>query len=440
MDLRLEEAARVVRRLRDAGFDAFLVGGCVRDLVMGREAKDYDVATSATPAQVLEIYPHGLTIGAQFGVVALVLPAGIVEVATFRSDGNYADGRHPEEVQYARSAREDVSRRDFTINGLLLDPLMPTIEAGLLDYVGGCADIERRVVRTIGKPEERFAEDRLRMLRAVRFAARFRFELDPAAAEAIRRLAPAIKEVSAERIRDEIVKILIEGEARRGFELLDGTGLLAQVLPEVKAMQGVKQPPEFHPEGDVWTHTLLMLESMRAPTPTLALGVLLHDVGKPPTFSIRDRIRFDEHERVGTVMTEDLLRRLRFSNQQTGQVMALVSNHMRFKDFPRMRRSTQLRFLRLEDFGEHLELHRLDCLSSHADLTNYEMARRIMEETPQEKVKPRPLVNGDDLIALGYQPGPEFKVMLQAVEDAQLEGTIGSREAGLELIKQRFPL
>ncbi len=440
MDLRLEDATGVVKRLRSAGFEAFLVGGCVRDLVMRREAKDYDVTTSAKPAQVLKIYLEGLTIGAQFGVVAVVLPSGIVEVATFRSDGNYTDGRHPVEVQYAGSAREDVSRRDFTINGLLLDPLAPTLEEGLLDYVGGLADIEGRVIRTIGKPEERFAEDRLRMLRAVRFAARFRFELDQAVAEAIRALASAIKEVSAERIRDEIVRILTEGEARRGFELLDETGLLAQVLPEVKAMQGVKQPPEFHPEGDVWTHTLIMLESMRSPTATLALGALLHDVGKPPTFSIRDRIRFDEHERVGTVMAEDILRRLRFSNQQIEQVMALVSNHMRFKDFPKMRRSTQLRFLRLEEFGEHLELHRLDCQSSHADLTNYEMARRIMEETPREQVKPRPLVNGDDLIALGYEPSPGFKTMLQAVEDAQLEGLIGSREAGLELIKQRFPL
>jgi poly(A) polymerase len=276
MDAKREAATDIVRRLRAERFQAYLVGGCVRDLVMGREPKDYDVSTDATPDQVVKLFPDSLTVGAQFGVVIVPRAEGNVEVATFRSDGRYTDGRHPSEVRYAKTPQEDVRRRDFTINGLLLDPL----EDQVLDYVGGQGDIRARRIRAIGDPIERFHEDRLRMLRAVRFAARFGFSLDAAALEAIRKLAPLIRDVSAERVRDEILKILTEGQARRGFELLDETGLLQEVLPEVKATQGVPQPPEFHPEGDVWVHTLLMLEGLRAPTPTLALGVLLHDVGK----------------------------------------------------------------------------------------------------------------------------------------------------------------
>ena len=349
-------------------------------------------------------------------------------------------------MRYAKSAEEDVRRRDFTINGLLYDPLASPAEGeglmrdGLLDYVGGLADIQGRRIRTIGDPTERLSEDRLRMLRAVRFAARFGFSLDPPALRAIRNLAAEIREVSVERVRDEIVKILTEGNARRGFELLDETGLLKEVLPEVKAMQGVAQPPEFHPEGDVWTHTLMMLGGLRNPTPTLALGVLLHDVGKPPTFSVRERIRFDNHVEVGARMAEAICGRLRLPSRETERVAELVRHHLRFKDFPEMRRSTQLRFLRLPGFDEHLELHRLDCLSSHRDLTNYELARRLLEETPPQEIKPAPLVRGDDLIARGYKPGPLFKTILRAVEDAQLEGRVHSREEALGLVAQQFPL
>lgn len=430
-----EAATEIVRRLRSEGYQAYLVGGCVRDLVMGREPKDYDVATDDTPDKVLKLYPESLTVGAQFGVVVVQREQANVEVATFRSDGRYSDGRHPSEVRFAKTPEEDVRRRDFTINGLLYDPL----EDKVLDYVGGQADIRGRRIRTIGDPVERFSEDRLRMLRAVRFAARFGFTLDPAALEAIRRLAPEIREVSAERVRDEILKILTEGRARRGFELLDETALLKEVLPEVKAMQGVAQPPEFHPEGDVWTHTLLMLEGLRAPRPTLALGVLLHDVGKPPTFSVRERIRFDNHVEVGAAMAEAICGRLRLSSRETERVVELVRHHLRFKDFPRMRRSTQLRFLRMEGFREHLELHRLDCLASHGELGNYELARRMLEETPAEEIKPKPLVRGDDLIAQGYTPGPLFKKILQAVEDAQLEGRIHSRDDALRMVAEQFP-
>ncbi len=435
MDAKRQAATDIVRRLREEGFQAYLVGGCVRDVVMGREPKDYDVATDAEPNEVLKLFPNSLTVGAQFGVVVVPRPAGNVEVATFRSDGRYADGRHPTEVRYAKTPQEDVRRRDFTLNGLLYDPIRNRV----LDYVGGKADIRGRRVRTIGDPLERFTEDRLRMLRAVRFAARFGFTLDPAALEAIRKLASQIRDVSAERVRDEVVKLLTEGQARRGFELLDETGLLKEVLPEVKAMQGVQQPPEFHPEGDVWIHTLLMLEGMRNPTPTLALGVLLHDVGKPPTFTVRERIRFDNHVEVGTKMAEAISARLRLSSHETEQVAELVRHHLRFKDFPRMRRSTQMRFLRLEGFEEHLELHRLDCLASHGDLSNYELARRMLEETPPEEIKPAPLVRGEDLIAQGYKPGPLFKKILQAIEDAQLEGRIHTRDQALRLVGELFP-
>jgi len=435
-DPKRQAATEIVRKLRAKGFDAYLVGGCVRDLVMGREPKDYDVSTDATPGEVVKLFPGSLTVGAQFGVVVVPREEGPVEVATFRSDGRYADGRHPVEVRFAKTAKEDVRRRDFTINGLLYDP----VRRQVIDHVGGRADLRARRIRTIGDPVERFQEDRLRMLRAVRFTARFDFVLDPAALEAIRQLAPLIHDVSAERVRDEIVKILTEGRARRGFELLDETGLLAEVLPEVKAMQGVEQPPEFHPEGDVWVHTLMMLEGLGAPSATLALGVLLHDVGKPPTFTVRERIRFDNHVEVGAKMAEAVCDRLRLPGRETERVVELVRHHLRFKDFPKMRRSTQMRFLRMEGFEEHLELHRLDCRASHGDLTNYELARRMLEETPVEEIKPPPLLRGDDLIAQGYTPGPLFKKILQAVEDAQLEGILRTREDALTLLSERFPL
>lgn len=435
-DPKRQAATEIVRKLRAKGFDAYLVGGCVRDLVMGRAPKDYDVSTDATPGQVVKLFPGSLTVGAQFGVVVVPREEGPVEVATFRSDGRYADGRHPVEVRFAKTAEEDVRRRDFTINGLLYDPERDKV----LDYVGGQADLRARRIRTIGDPVERFQEDRLRMLRAVRFTARFNFALDAAALKAIRNLAPLIHDVSAERVRDEIVKILTEGQARRGFELLDETGLLAEVLPEIKAMQGVEQPPEFHPEGDVWVHTLMMLEGLRAPSATLALGVLLHDVGKPPTFTIRERIRFDNHVEVGARMAEAICSRLRLPSRETERVAELVQHHLRFKDFPKMRRSTQMRFLRMEGFEEHLELHRLDCLASHGDLTNYELARRLLEETPEEQIKPAALVRGDDLIAQGYTPGPLFKKILQTVEDAQLEGKLQTREDALRLVTEQFPL
>jgi poly(A) polymerase len=363
-----------------------------------------------------------------------------VEVATFRSDVGYSDGRHPDQVVYATSPQEDVQRRDFTINGLLLDP-----ETGeVLDFVGGRDDLRDGIIRAIGRPEARFREDKLRMLRAVRFAARFGYAIEPETMRAIQKLAPEINQVSAERLRDELTKLLTEGAARRGFELLDETGLLRHLLPEISRMKGVEQPAQFHPEGDVWIHTLLMLEGLPPrSSPTLAWGVLLHDVGKPPTFAPpsgpNGRIRFDRHVEVGTRLAEEICERLRFSNDDTAQIASLVANHLRFKDVPQMKRSTLKRFVRLERFAEHMELHRLDCSSSHRNLENYEFMRRFLAETPPEEVHPVRLLTGDDLIGLGLRPGPKFRAILDAAEDAQLEGKICTHDDALIWLRKRYP-
>jgi poly(A) polymerase len=446
-----QSATEIVRILRDRGYQAYLVGGCVRDLLLGREPDDYDVATDATPEEVMRLFPRTWAVGAQFGVVLVPVDnekqvlrfaqddkaLGVVEVATFRSDGLYTDGRHPDQVTYTRDAREDVQRRDFTINGLLLDPLSNEV----LDYVGGRADLRAGIIRTIGQPERRFAEDKLRMLRAVRFAARFGYQIDPETFEAIRRLRSQIHLVSRERVRDELVKMLTEGHARRAFELLDQTGLLKEVLPEVDRMHGVQQPPQFHPEGDVWVHTLLLLEGLpEKASPTLAMGGLLHDVGKPPTFRVApDRIRFDGHVEVGVKMAEEICHRLRFSKHDTEQVARLVANHMRFADVREMKPATLKRFFRLPRFEEHLELHRLDCLASHRDLTMYNFVREQLARIPAEQIRPKPLLTGDDLIAMGYAPGPRFKQILAALEDAQLEGRLRNANEAREFVRREFP-
>jgi len=458
-------ATNIVRELRSRGFQAYLAGGCVRDTLLGLPPTDYDVATDATPAEVMRIFPETYAVGAQFGVVLVPLrtptqakeswvghpeprppeaPApsehpNYVEVATFRNDGTYTDGRHPDRVSYSKDPMEDVQRRDFTINGLLMDPLDSN---RVLDFVGGRDDLKAGIIRAIGDPERRFAEDKLRMLRAVRFAARFGYAIEPATFAAIKDMAPGIQQVSRERVRDELTKMLTEGHARRAFELLDATGLLRQVLPEVDRMKGVEQPAEFHPEGDVWIHTLLLLEKLPPGcSRALAWGALLHDVGKPPTFRVApDRIRFDRHVEVGTRMAEEICRRLHFSNEDTRQIVALVANHMRFADAERMKESTLKRFLRLPGFDEHLELHRIDCLSSHGNLALYNFVRERVQHTPEEEIRPAPLVNGEDLIALGYHPGPRFRDILSAVEDAQLEGALHTREDALAFVRRDFPL
>ena len=456
-----KHAERIIRTLRDHGHQAYLVGGCVRDILLGREPTDYDVTTDATPDEVMRIFPETYAVGAQFGVVLVPEPssvsvnsvstvvatsdlnhansarAGSVEVATFRSDIGYSDGRHPDRVRFSKSAQEDVARRDFTINGLLLDPVTNEV----LDFVGGQKDLRSKIIRTIGDPELRFAEDKLRMLRAVRFAARFDYAIEPQTFGAIQKLAAGIHQVSRERVRDELTKMLIEGHARQAFLLLDQTGLLQEVLPEISAMKGVEQPPEFHPEGDVFVHTLLLLQELPHPCPpTLAWGALLHDVGKPSTFRVApDRIRFDGHVDVGVKMAEDICRRLRFSNHDTEQILALIANHMRFAQTPRMKESTFKRFVRMPRFEEHLELHRLDCRASHGDLSSYQFTRERIASIPQEAIRPIPLVSGDDLIAAGYEPGPRFKEILSLVEDAQLEGRLPSKESAMEYVRQTFP-
>ena len=440
---RAQHATQIVQELRAAGYSAYLAGGCVRDLILGREPTDYDVATSASPQEVMRIFPQTYAVGAQFGVVLVPIRRDTadgqrdnyaIEVATFRSDGLYSDGRHPDQVQFSKDAQTDVQRRDFTINGLLLDPVSKEV----FDYVGGRGDLERGIIRTIGDPRQRFAEDKLRMLRAVRFAARFGYAIEATTLAEIQAQAAQIHQVSRERIRDEILKMLTEGRAKRAFELLDETRLLEQVLPEIKRMQGVQQPPQFHPEGDVWVHTLLLLEGLQPNcSKTLALGVLLHDVGKPPTFRVApDRIRFDQHAEVGTKMAQEICRRFRLSNDETEQVCGLVANHMRFGDVQRMKPSTLKRFLRLPEFQEHLELHRLYCLSSHRDLSLYDYAQKQLSIMPAEQIRPKPLITGNDLIEAGYKPSPEFKKLLTAVEDAQLDGSINSREEALALVSK----
>ncbi len=450
-------ATSIVQTLRQRGFQAYLVGGCVRDLLLGREPKDYDVATNATPEQVMGIFPETYGVGAQFGVVLVPVPerdvAGnvstessskshTVEVATFRSDIGYSDGRHPDEVRFSRDPREDVARRDFTINGMLLDPVSAQTPGEVLDYVGGRKDLEAGIIRSIGDPEQRFGEDKLRMLRAVRFAARFEYTIEPATFAAMQKLAGQIVVVSRERVRDELTRMLTEGHARRAFLLLDEGGLLKQVLPEISAMKGVEQPAEFHPEGDVFVHTLLLLDNLPTPCPlTLAWGALLHDVGKPSTFRVApDRIRFDGHVEVGVKMAEEICRRLRFSNDDTEQILALVDNHMRFGHVSRMKESTLKRFLRMPRFDEHLALHRADSLASHRNLSTYEFIRQKRLEIPPEKMRPAPLVTGDDLIAAGHVPGPKFREILGAVEDAQLEGRLPSRDVALEFVRREFPV
>lgn len=446
-----EHATSIVETLHESGFHAYLVGGCVRDLLLNREPKDYDVATSATPRQVMDIFPETYAVGAQFGVVLVPQlekstrnesgassQSDAVEVATFRSDVGYSDGRHPDEVCFSSDPREDVARRDFTINGMLLDPLTGEV----LDYVGGRDDLKAGIIRTIGDPERRFAEDKLRMLRAVRFAARFEYEIEPATFAAIQRLAHEIEVVSRERVRDELTRMLIESHGRRAFLLLDQSDLLQHVLPEISVMKGVAQPPQYHPEGDVFVHTLLLLENLPHPCPlTLAWGALLHDVGKPATFRMApDRIRFDGHVEVGVKIAEQICTRLRFSNDDAAQILALVENHMRFGHVMRMKESTLKRFFRMPAFDEHLALHRADSLASHCNLSTYELVRQKLDSIPPEIMRPSPLVSGNDLIAAGHVPGPKFKEILSAVEDAQLEGRLSSRDAALEFVRTEFPL
>jgi poly(A) polymerase len=447
-------ALHVARHLELLGHQAYFAGGCVRDMLLGREPEDFDVATSATPETVQAAFTRTESVGAHFGVVLVIDAAEnasriVTEVATFRSDGAYSDGRRPDAVRFSTDPREDVVRRDFSINGMLLDALR--FERGdrlvdcVLDFVGGVSDLADGIVRAIGDPHVRFTEDKLRMLRAVRFAARLDFTIAERTMAAIRELAPEIHAVSAERVRDELTRVLTEGAARRGFELLDESGLLQQVLPEVVRMKGVEQPPQYHPEGDVWIHTLMLLEHLpRDSSPTLAWGMLLHDVGKPATFTPPDpskpgdRIRFNGHVEVGMAIARVILNRLRFSNEDCTQIIALIQHHMQFGDVMKMKQSTLKRFLRLPKFDEHMALHRADVQSSNKNLQLYDYAAAQLEELGHAQIKPQLLVTGEDLIAAGYKPGRQFREMLTVAEDAQLEGDVTTKDEAMRLLAKRF--
>jgi tRNA nucleotidyltransferase/poly(A) polymerase len=433
----MESTARAIAQcLRSAGHVAYFAGGSVRDLVRGQVPKDIDIATDAKPEVVQKLFPRTYAVGAHFGVIVVLEDRFQFEVATFRSDGVYLDGRRPVEVHFA-TAEEDAARRDFTINGMFFDPEKNEV----IDYVGGKADLDRQLVRAIGDPAQRFAEDRLRMLRAVRFATVLGFEIDPATWNAIVANAVSIKEISAERIREELMKIFLSPNRGRGWDLLDASGLMKTILPELEEMKGCEQPPQFHPEGDVFKHTRIML-GMLPPevSPPLVLSVLFHDIGKPPTATVDEdgRIRFNGHDRIGAEMTERIMERLRFSRAEIDATVEAVRQHMVFKDVPNMRVAKLKRFMARPTFTDELELHRVDCASSHAMMDNYEFLLAKKEEFANEPIIPPPLVRGDDLISLGMKPGPKFGEILEAVETRQLEGALKDREEALEWVKAEY--
>jgi poly(A) polymerase len=433
-----EASARdIVQRLQSAGFEAMYAGGCVRDMLRGVPPHDYDIATSARPEQVQALFRRTVAVGAQFGVISVMINSGDFQVATFRSDGAYSDGRHPESVHFS-NAEEDARRRDFTVNGLFYDP----VREQLRDYVGGRADLEAKILRAIGDPEARFAEDRLRMLRAVRFAAVLGFEIEPATWAAVQKHAASIEEVSAERIRDELLKTLHSPARVRGLDLLDQSGLLNQILPEMEALKGCEQPPQFHPEGDVWVHTRLMLSLLPEEVSTpLLFAVLLHDIAKPATFSLdpaEGRIRFNGHDKLGAEMASEILTRLRFPKKEIEASVECIAQHMAFKDVQQMRVSRLKRFLARPTMQDELILHRVDCAGSNQDFSNYDFLVSKIEEFSQEPLIPPPLVTGRDLLTMGLEAGPGFKEILDAVQSRQLEGTLTGREEALAWVRDTY--
>ncbi|MCY4383572.1 MAG: CCA tRNA nucleotidyltransferase [Nitrospinae bacterium] len=430
-----DAAIRIIQTLEASGHRALLAGGCVRDALLGVQPKDWDIATDAAPEAVQGRFEKTVAVGAQFGVVRVRVGDQEFEVAQFREDGPYSDGRHPDAVR-SSDEKGDANRRDFTINGMFYD----VSNHELLDYVGGRRDLDAGVIRAIGEPGLRFGEDHLRMMRAVRFSARFGFSLDPATAAAIEANAGRIGKISPERIRDELTTILTRENADAAFAMLDSSGLLEHVLPEVAAMRGVAQPPEFHPEGDVWTHVLAMLRIERSASPTLAWGILLHDAGKPATYAVTDRIRFNGHDKVGAQMSADICERLRMPRAQASRIHELVANHMRFMHVEKMREARLKRFLREPYFEELLELHRIDCLASHGNLRTHEFCARKLGELHEEALRPLRLLDGHGLMAMGYPPGPGLGEILAAIEDEQLEGRISTREEAREFARRNFPV
>ncbi len=429
-------ALYVVKTLRSHGYEAYFVGGCVRNMLMNIPPGDIDVATSARPPAIIELFPHTVPVGAKFGVVIVIHEDIHIEVATFRSEQDYGDYRHPRSVTYA-TAEKDAGRRDFTINALFYDPL----EKRVIDFVDGKKDIEKGIVRAVGDPEQRFTEDALRMLRGVRFAARFKFSIEHDTLAAIKNHANLIMHISADRIREECIKMFTAPHAGHALRLLDETTLLEKILPEVADMKGVQQPRAFHPEGDVFEHTVRAMNYLDNPSPSLAFAVLLHDVGKPKTFRKADRIRFDSHDKVGAEIADLICRRLNFSTRDRKRIVSLISRHMKFLNLDSMRESTLKKFLAGDTIEEDLELHRVDCLASHGDLSNYDYCVDKLEELQQEEeeILPPPLLNGNDLIAMGYTPGPLFGDILQAVTEEQLEGNLISEDEAREWVREQFP-
>ncbi|MBI3317151.1 MAG: CCA tRNA nucleotidyltransferase [Candidatus Omnitrophica bacterium] len=427
-------ATSIAERLHQNGHTAYFAGGCVRDQIMNREAHDFDIATTATPDIVEKIFPKVVPVGRQFGVMIVVEEGIPFEVATFRSEAAYLDGRHPSKVIFSRP-EEDARRRDFTVNGLFYDPFARKV----VDFVGGQEDIQRKVIRAIGHPEERFEEDKLRLLRAIRFSANLGFEIEEKTWKSLKAHAAKITQVSPERIREELVKIFTRPGAGNGFLLLSESGLMKEVLPEIEAMKGVQQQPDFHPEGDVFIHTKMLLDRLQHPSATLALSALLHDVGKPKTFAVREgKITFYEHAPLGAAMAREILKRLRFSNQETDSICESVANHMKFADVQRMRSGKLKQFVSRPNFQEELELHKVDCQSSHGMLDHYEFLKKKLVEFAHEDLKPKPLVNGNDLIALGMKPGPAMKPLLEEIYELQLEGKFKSQEEALRWVRGRL--
>lgn len=427
-------AFKIAEALRQKGHTAYFAGGCVRDHLMQKPAQDIDIATTAHPEQVEALFPKTVPVGKQFGVILVIEGDRPYEVATFRTEGGYVDGRHPGQISFS-VPEEDAKRRDFTINGLFYDPFAGKV----IDYVGGVEDLKKGLIRAIGRPEERFDEDKLRLLRAIRFASSLGFEIEAGTWEAVRKFAPKISQVSPERIRDEIVKILTRPGAARGLELLSSSGLLKEILPEVEKMKGCEQQPDYHPEGDVFVHTKLLLEKLSDPTPVLALSALFHDVGKPVTFQVKDgKIRFYEHAPIGARMTKTIMKRLRFSNDEIEQVSECVANHMKFADVRKMRSGKLKQFVVRPTFETEMELHRIDCQSSHGMLDNYYFLKEKLKEYAAEELKPKPFLNGHDLMGLGMKAGPEMKPLLEELYVLQLEGALKSREEALEWAKKEI--
>ncbi len=424
----------IVKKLREKGHEAFFAGGCVRDSILSRPIKDIDIATSATPNEVKKIFKKTIDVGAKFGVIVVVVDGINYEITTFRAEGKYSDGRHPDYV-YFTCPLQDANRRDFTINGLFYDPIKDEV----IDYVGGLKDIESRTIRTIGNPVKRFEEDKLRLLRAIRFSTILNFKIEEYTFKTIKKYAHQILTVSKERIRDELIKTFTEANGHTGLSLLRESELLQFILPHVSAMVGIPQPEKFHPEGDVFTHTLLMFKMAKYPlSTTLAFGILLHDIAKPITFRLRDRIRFNRHAFLGEKLSVEILKDLKFSNREIHLISKLVRNHLKFINVKKMRLSRLKRFLAMENFEEHLELHRLDCLASHGNLENYEFCKRKLEEFTTEELKPPRLITGKDLIALNFKPSPLFGKILKEIENLQLEEKIKTKDEAISYVIEKY--